>query len=99
MTVHLEDEYAGDERWNRFVQAHRQSPKSGECFDASMHDSYGLSAGAFDMLLVAYSYFGSPHISDWIGSPLELLGNESPLSCMEDPQLHNRIRVYLMQLP
>ncbi len=96
----LESEYAGDSAWNRFLEAHRNSPMSGETFDASVDDDYGLtSSRATEFLDVAISYFGRAHIESWIRNELEILDGESPLACMRNPKLHQRLQVYMMQLP
>jgi hypothetical protein len=100
MTLPIEDYYSGDDAWLRFVNAHCESPMSGERYDPLIDQPIaGTSTDVVDLLVVAVSYFGRQHMKDWLTTPIDELEGKAPISCLEDTSLQRRLRTYMMQLP
>jgi hypothetical protein len=92
--VELEQFYSGDEAWRRFVEL---SPDGVAEFEGE-GDLLRLLSGDRDLVRVCVAAVGEA-ATDWVVQTQELLDGLTPVECASSPDLHRRLREFLMRMP
>ncbi|MGH8781195.1 hypothetical protein [Paraburkholderia sp.] len=90
--AHLEDEYKGDENWEKFEALFLEFKDAPEVKDiaAKLGGNVGLAC-------VIYKQVGSDG-AEWLERKVPALENIRPLDCIDDPVLIKRLRVVLKRM-
>ena len=96
----LEDYYAGDEHWQRFVEVVKSNSISGEDFGAYDLTELGeFPEDSTEILNVAIAYFGYNRVIHWLNTSIAALDGKTPAECISgDRKLKDRLKEYLMRL-
>jgi hypothetical protein len=90
----LEDEYAGDEGWRRFVRLYEQ-----DYLDDNARTLAKAMDDRLDLAVVLYGKRGLAEGLWWMEQKVPALGNICPADCLKKPKLIKRLRMALMSMP
>ncbi|MBN3822063.1 hypothetical protein G3O00_00320 [Burkholderia sp. Ac-20384] len=89
----LEQYYPGDASWQRFVAVFSQSRSKQEVLELAQSLD-----GDVDLATVIYEVVG-PGYNTWIRRKVPAMDDLTPIDCIRDPALMNRLRTTLMRFP
>jgi hypothetical protein len=89
----LENYYSGDSAWNTFSYVFDEFRTRPE-----VHSLTKTLGGRLDLACVIYGKVGSGY-PQWLSKHIPALGNLTPLQCLGDAALLNRLREMLMRMP
>jgi hypothetical protein len=92
--IKLEQYFKGEESWNKYSS----------CFSSNWHNSdfetklLGYLKNKIDFAQVIYFHLQENSIN-WLNSKVPDLDNLTPMECINDKELINRLKVFLRRFP